>query len=89
MLEVSLLSQYQASPGEGHLEQELQIFTFLKRHQKLTLYMSPELPCIDYGDFRLDVRIRQILPKCLQLRRVVATSITCSKREEHLHDRVC
>ena len=32
--------------------QTLHIFAFLKKHPKLTLYMSPELPCIDYGDFR-------------------------------------
>jgi hypothetical protein len=52
LLEVSLLSQYQANPREGHLEQLLHIFAFLRKHPKLTLYMSPELPCIDYGDFR-------------------------------------
>ena len=52
LLEVSLLSQYQANPREGHLEQLLHIFAFLKRHPKLTLYLSPELPRIDYGDFR-------------------------------------
>ena len=52
LLEVSLLSQYQASPREGHMEQILHIFAFLKKHPKLTLYMSPELPRIDYGEFR-------------------------------------
>jgi hypothetical protein len=48
----SLLSQYQANPREGHLEQLLHIFAFLKRHPKLTLYLSPELPRMDYGEFR-------------------------------------
>ena len=52
LLGVSLLSQYQASPREGHLEQLLHIFAFLRKHPKITLYMSPELPHIDYGDFR-------------------------------------
>ena len=52
LLEVSLLSQYQANPREGHFEQLLHIFAFLKRHPKLTLYLSPQLPLIDYGDFR-------------------------------------
>jgi hypothetical protein len=51
LLEVSLLSQYQANPRKGHLEQLLHIFAFLKHHPKLTLYLSPELPIIDYGDF--------------------------------------
>jgi hypothetical protein len=48
LLEVSLLLQYQASPREGHMEEILHIFAFLKKHPKLTLYMSPELPHIDY-----------------------------------------
>ena len=52
LLEVSLLSQYQANPREGHLDQLLHIFAFLKRHPKLTLYLSPEPPRTDYGDFR-------------------------------------
>jgi hypothetical protein len=52
LLEVSLLSQYQASPREGHLEQLLHIFAFLKKHPKLTLYMSPEIPRMDFGNFR-------------------------------------
>ena len=52
LLEVSLLSQYQASPREGHLEQLLHIFAFLRKHPKLTLYLSPELPRMDFGEFR-------------------------------------
>ena len=52
LLEVSLLSQYQANPREGHLEQLLHIFAFLRKHPKITLYMSPESPRIEYGDFR-------------------------------------
>ncbi len=52
MLEVSLMSRYQTNPRESHLEQLLHIFGFLKRHPKLTLYMSPELPSMDFGDFR-------------------------------------
>ena len=52
LLEVSLLSQYQANPREGHLEQLLHIFGYLHRHAKVTLYLSPELPMIDYGEFR-------------------------------------
>ena len=49
--EVSFLSQYQANAREGHLEQLLHIFGFLRKHQKLTLYLSPELPLMDYGEF--------------------------------------
>eukprot|EP00980_Cylindrotheca_fusiformis_P001039 scaffold282_cov121-Cylindrotheca_fusiformis.AAC.1 len=50
--EVSILSQYQAGPREGHLEQALRIFGFLKKHPKLTLWMDPELPKVDYGKFQ-------------------------------------
>jgi hypothetical protein len=34
------------------LDQTLHIFAFLKKHPKLTLYMSPEPSRIDYGDFQ-------------------------------------
>ncbi len=52
LLEVSLLSQYQANPREGHLEQLLHIFGYLRKHPKLTLSLSPELPNMNYDDFR-------------------------------------
>ena len=41
LLEISLLSQYQACPREGHMEQLLRIFAFLKYHQKMSLYLDP------------------------------------------------
>ena len=50
--EVSLLSQYQACPRQGHLEQALHIFGYLKRKPKVTLYMDPGLPIIDYELFK-------------------------------------
>ena len=49
--EVSILSQYQALPREGHLNELLHIFGFLKKKPKLSIYMDPSLPNIDYGDF--------------------------------------
>ena len=52
LLEVALLSQYSASPREGHLEQLLHIFAFLRRHPKLTLYLSSEMTKMDFGEFR-------------------------------------
>ena len=48
---VSVLSAYQASPCEGHLEQILHIFAFLKRNPKLTLYFDPSMPCLDPNMF--------------------------------------
>jgi hypothetical protein len=52
LLEVALLSPCSASPREGHLDQVLHIFAFLRRHPKLTLYLSPEMPLMDFGEFR-------------------------------------
>eukprot|EP00980_Cylindrotheca_fusiformis_P017704 scaffold5560_cov98-Cylindrotheca_fusiformis.AAC.1 len=50
--EVSILSQFQAGPREGHVDQALRIFGFLKKHPKLTIWMDPELPKIDYSVFQ-------------------------------------
>jgi hypothetical protein len=50
--EILILSQYQASPREGHLEQVLHIFAFLKKKPKLTIYLDHSLPEIDYGEFK-------------------------------------
>jgi hypothetical protein len=49
--EVSILLQYQASPREGHLEQALHIFAYLKKKPKLTIYLDHSLPQIDYEEF--------------------------------------
>ena len=45
--EVALLSQYQASPRRGHLEQLLHVFAYLDKKPKVTLYIDPTLPKID------------------------------------------
>ena len=47
LLEVSLLSQYQAGPREGHMEQLLRIFAYLDANPKLTLYFDWRQPNID------------------------------------------
>ena len=47
LTEVSMLSSYQASPREGHLEQIHHIFAYLKNKPKLTLYFDPDIPNID------------------------------------------
>ena len=46
-LEVSLMSQYLASPREGHLEALYHVFAFLKKHLKLKMVFDPK-------DVRLD-----------------------------------
>jgi hypothetical protein len=53
LLEVSMLSAYQAAPRQGHLDQLLHIFAFLKKKPKLTLYFDPSLPNIDESIFTL------------------------------------
>ena len=50
--EVSILSQYQASPREGHIEQLFNIWSFLRQDPKLTLYFDPTLPEMDYIAFK-------------------------------------
>jgi hypothetical protein len=42
-----MLASYQASPREGHLEQTLHIFAYLKKNPKLTLYFDPDRPIMD------------------------------------------
>ena len=45
--EISILSSYQAAPRRGHLEQLINIFSYLKKHPKLTLYFDKDLPRYD------------------------------------------
>ena len=52
LLETEILSQHQALPRVGHLEQALHIFSFLKKKPKLSLYLDPRYPDIDYGLFK-------------------------------------
>lgn len=49
--EVSIMSQYQGCPREGHLKNLLQIFAFWRDNPKISLYMDPSLPNIDYSSF--------------------------------------
>ena len=50
-LEVSLMSQYQASPREGHLEALYLIFAYLQRHPMKRIAFDPNLPDIDESAF--------------------------------------
>jgi hypothetical protein len=44
--EVCILSAYQASPRQGHLEQVIHIYGYLKKYEKLTLYFDPQIPVL-------------------------------------------
>ena len=50
--EVSLLSQYLASPRDGRIKQLLHIWVFLEKNPKLTLYFDSSRPLFDYGKFK-------------------------------------
>ena len=41
LYELSVLSSYQASPRQGHLDQALHIYGYLKYRPKITLYLDP------------------------------------------------
>ena len=47
-----MLSSYQASPIEGHMENIYHVFAFLKKKPKLTLYFDPREPLIDPSWFQ-------------------------------------
>ena len=52
--EVSILSQYQAAPREGHMGEILHIFAFLDGKPRLILYMDPDLPRLNYSMHKND-----------------------------------
>ena len=50
-IEVALLSQYQASPRDGHLEALYLIFHYLSKNPKKRLVMDPNYPNVDENTF--------------------------------------
>ena len=50
-LEVSMMSSHLALPGEGHLDQVLQIFTYLKKYHNAELIYNPSNPVVEMNDF--------------------------------------
>ena len=50
-LEVSMMSSHLALPREGHLEQVLHIFGYLKKYHNGTLVNDPSDPVIDEEKF--------------------------------------
>jgi Reverse transcriptase (RNA-dependent DNA polymerase) len=51
LLEVSFMSSHLANPRQGHLEQVLHIFGYLKKVPKKTIAMDPRQPTIDEKRF--------------------------------------
>ena len=50
-LEVSMMSSHLALPREGHLEQVLHIFAYLKKYHNTELVFDPSDPVVDEGEF--------------------------------------
>ena len=50
-LEVSMMSSHLALPREGHLEQVLHIFAYLKKYHNTELVYDPSEPVVDENDF--------------------------------------
>ena len=51
LLDVSLLSSFLASPREGHLEQVIHIFGYLKAHPKRKIAFDPDHPIVNERRF--------------------------------------
>ena len=51
-LEVSMMSSHLALPREGHLEQVLHIFAYLKKYHNTELVYDPSDPVVDENDFK-------------------------------------
>ena len=52
-IEVSLMSQFQASPREGHLEALYLIFAYLNHHPLKRIIFDPQLPEVNEGAFTI------------------------------------
>ena len=48
LVEVSMLSRFLASPREGHLDETLHVFAYLKSHTRSTLVFDDTLPTFDH-----------------------------------------
>jgi hypothetical protein len=52
-LEISMLSSHLALPRQGHLEQVLHVFAYLKKHHNAELVLDPSDPVVDENSFEL------------------------------------
>jgi hypothetical protein len=52
LLEISLLSQYQACPREGHMEQAMRILGYLQANPKFSLYLDPRPMNLNHDQVR-------------------------------------
>lgn len=78
--ETSILSQYQAGPREGHLEQALHIFGYLKRKPKLTIYLNPSTIAMPRRNCRLGCQCPAVAP--LRSRRMLMHHMVQTRKHE-------
>ena len=51
-VEASMLSSHLVLPREGHFQELLQIFAYLKKHMNLEMVLYPSYPYIDIDSFQ-------------------------------------
>ncbi|CAJ1967966.1 unnamed protein product [Cylindrotheca closterium] len=90
LLEVSLLSQYQAGPGEGHMEQLLRIFAYLDQHPKMTLYFDWRIPNADFSGVKSSYKEFRTLYRDAeeQLPSNMPKPMPCMQQTRRLVDRI-
>lgn len=96
-VEVSLLSAHQASPRQGHLEELIHIFGFLKKNPEPTLYFNPEMPFLPPDMFDGDESTRfqdqyrdaaEELPKHIPEPKGKPMHITCYVDASHAANKI-
>ena len=51
-VEASMLSSHLEMPGEGHMQELLHVFTYLKKHMNTEMVFDPSEPEIDMNSFQ-------------------------------------
>jgi hypothetical protein len=92
-LEVSLLSAYNAQPREGHLEQVLHIFAYLKSHDRSRLLFDDTQPVVKHGQPDYDWTpfygdVKEAIPYNAPKPRGNSVSMTCYVDADHAGNRV-
>ena len=98
LLEVSLLSAYNASPRQGHLDQAYNIFAYLKRHKPQCILFDPSTPDInvdvDFKEFDDDAwkdfyePEEEALPSDMPSPRGASVKMSCFVDASHASNRV-
>jgi hypothetical protein len=94
LVSVSMLSRFLANPREGHLEQAIRIFAYLKEHDRSRLVFSPENTDVrddiftqhDWSSFYPDVK--EAIPPNVPEPRGNPVTITCYVDADHAGCRV-